>query len=671
MDTKITKENLQEFATKLHEKNKTVFAPKTIENTVEDLSDTIARIQAAVGSPLVASTAAEMTDTDKVYVYVGSETGYTAGNWYYYDGAAWQSGGVYNAVAIQTDDTLSIEGMAADSKAVGDKLNMITADIYNIQINKETGVYINPNNGNTLNYAGWEASDYIDISLCKNIMYYTGVSSQYNAFYDASKTYISGFTMTAGFLRNSPRTVAVPTGAKYVRISNTTAGFATTFFYPGSALVSLKRSNIFNGLVYGDDIRIKKGASNSLTVEFISASYVETTYYYGDYYYKSIPANTSITIPNKHYLIYNFDDGTLHDMDFSAILNVSNFTHLVMLLYNNNGLPVGIMNPYFKDDESLPAYYDSYLSTKITSVNSAKSGYGRNGFSFFFITDEHAKQNTMQAAKLLKELKASTAIDTIINGGDIITTENDKDSVYYQISKYIAYLESSGCDVYSAIGNHEFNNPSGSSTPEALAKTLSLAEVASVLYQNNNYDDCVFNLTNYVYYKDFNNIRVYFLPCNYASGVYRADVWDIMADMQTLPDDFHMMVVSHCIKEYGDDMSIEPVKTHVQGLLDAMDALKKHTTFIYQGRSFDYSNTTAIPVCMIGGHAHIDHSFTTTGGIPVIMTTCDTYNQECGGLDRTPHTTNEQAFDVVNIDYDAKTITMTRIGAGSDRDFIY
>jgi len=71
------------------------------------------------GAPLVAATAAAMTDHNRVYVYVGSETGYTAGNWYYWNGSAWASGGVYNAIALQTDKTLSVADAAADAAAVG------------------------------------------------------------------------------------------------------------------------------------------------------------------------------------------------------------------------------------------------------------------------------------------------------------------------------------------------------------------------------------------------------------------------------------------------------------------------------------------------------------------------------------------------------------------------
>lgn len=76
-----------------------------VGSTVYNLKDETARnsisaLQAAVGSPLVANTASNMTDTTKIYVYTGSETGYTTGHWYYYNGSAWTDGGVYNSQGI-------------------------------------------------------------------------------------------------------------------------------------------------------------------------------------------------------------------------------------------------------------------------------------------------------------------------------------------------------------------------------------------------------------------------------------------------------------------------------------------------------------------------------------------------------------------------------------------
>ena len=72
------------------------------------------------GAPIPVSTIAAMIDQTKVYLYTGSETGYTAGNWYYYNGTDWVSGGTYGGAV--TDTTLSISGAPADAKAVGDAL---------------------------------------------------------------------------------------------------------------------------------------------------------------------------------------------------------------------------------------------------------------------------------------------------------------------------------------------------------------------------------------------------------------------------------------------------------------------------------------------------------------------------------------------------------------------
>ena len=95
------------------------------QTTSESLSTSIATLQNQVGalangSPTPVATVAEMTDESAVYLYTGTETGYTAGNWYYYDDTAWTSGGTYGGAV--TDTTLSISGAAADSKTVGEAL---------------------------------------------------------------------------------------------------------------------------------------------------------------------------------------------------------------------------------------------------------------------------------------------------------------------------------------------------------------------------------------------------------------------------------------------------------------------------------------------------------------------------------------------------------------------
>lgn len=94
-----------------------------IEDGIGSNSEDIEALRGAYGTPLVASSAADMTDTNKIYVYVGNESGYTNGHWYYYNGTDWADGGAYNATALVTDTTLSVAGKAADAKATGDAVN--------------------------------------------------------------------------------------------------------------------------------------------------------------------------------------------------------------------------------------------------------------------------------------------------------------------------------------------------------------------------------------------------------------------------------------------------------------------------------------------------------------------------------------------------------------------
>ena len=84
----------------------------------------------ANGSPTPVATVAEMTDESAVYLYTGSETGYTAGNWYYYNGTAWTSGGVYGGVVTST--TFTEHGVPADDFAVGEALAGLNDSIASI-----------------------------------------------------------------------------------------------------------------------------------------------------------------------------------------------------------------------------------------------------------------------------------------------------------------------------------------------------------------------------------------------------------------------------------------------------------------------------------------------------------------------------------------------------------
>lgn len=76
-----------------------------------------------------ARTVSEMVDDTKIYVYVGSESGYNYGHWYYYDDTSeqWVDGGTYTSNVYEVDDTLTIMGRPADAKTVGDEFSVVRA----------------------------------------------------------------------------------------------------------------------------------------------------------------------------------------------------------------------------------------------------------------------------------------------------------------------------------------------------------------------------------------------------------------------------------------------------------------------------------------------------------------------------------------------------------------
>lgn len=67
----------------------------------QDLQDIIEGGVGGGGVPKVVDTIAKMTDQAQIYVYGGNESGYTAGDWYFYSSAvqSWVSGGVYCGVS--------------------------------------------------------------------------------------------------------------------------------------------------------------------------------------------------------------------------------------------------------------------------------------------------------------------------------------------------------------------------------------------------------------------------------------------------------------------------------------------------------------------------------------------------------------------------------------------
>ena len=173
------------------------------------------------GAPLTASTVAGMTMQNRVYVYTGNETGYTAGHWYYWNGSAWTDGGVYNSNTVQVDPTLTISGAAADAKVTGEKINTVI-DVLNISdifpVNK------NVNNEEVVFFDGIDlkTGDTVLAKLTNAIS-----TTVYLRIYDGEGTRITAQSINAGNTEKSYTVYSNYENAKITIYTNATGVNAT------------------------------------------------------------------------------------------------------------------------------------------------------------------------------------------------------------------------------------------------------------------------------------------------------------------------------------------------------------------------------------------------------------------------------------------------------------
>lgn len=175
------------------------------DNSINNLKNQINSL--ASGSPLVASSVSEMTDTSKVYVNT------TDGNWYYYNGSSWEIGGVYQAT----------EGYDEEIQ----KFNKYLDEYLGVKLNPgeiTMGKYINGKNGVLQGFSDttiFKASDFIRVQILKQI--YVKNTFHYGndglAFYNKNKQFISGYT-TRTSSSNRWVLLDVPKNTEYIRLSS-------------------------------------------------------------------------------------------------------------------------------------------------------------------------------------------------------------------------------------------------------------------------------------------------------------------------------------------------------------------------------------------------------------------------------------------------------------------
>lgn len=146
-----------EVNNKLDEQDEEISSFKTNVNSRVNEID-IKVDQATSGSPLVASSTSEMTETDRIYVNT------TDGNWYYYDGDSWEIGGVYQSTGISSSDPIIVN--------IDNQLEQIRTKVESKQLFNSKDVTKNKNLESTFNVSTPEdLTDSTGINV-SNIIYF-------------------------------------------------------------------------------------------------------------------------------------------------------------------------------------------------------------------------------------------------------------------------------------------------------------------------------------------------------------------------------------------------------------------------------------------------------------------------------------------------------------------
>lgn len=672
-----------------------------------------AALRAAVGSPLTASTVAAMTDHDKIYVYTGSETGYTAGNWYYWAGSGWTSGGVYNSTALETDKTLTVMNSAADAKVTGDNVRFVRSYI---DEHTETNYLVNePVFIAQADYLGSWYSVAYEYPIAKSRFLYISCDRvEYDGSHAPSnimrvERYNGSTRIAYGDISFSslPYLLELEGGTDkiIIRININMAAPVTNM------KATLYNYKVINGDVgidtikneyLGKDVLIPKGTytvttskstwtskkwdfcnvkhAKGVRVRRKSLTYDNTPLSTNGMNITFFATNSFATTTDNiiaYYYIHGIDD-------YDRIFEMPSNTKAIRVEVRTNAATALNTSVVVEDfevtlvgadgvedrltvldgDYKLPDYYfaDGYLTNKANAIKQLMYDAEGQYDSAIFITDIHWEDNALNSPALVRWLVNHTNIQKMFFGGDLYNgwaPDTTTDS-YSQLSKAFGRPK----DTYMCIGNHEFNHVGSGWSGGGLTE-------AKCWYLFNSMHDNIVpgdTARNYYYFdNDVQKIRYIFLSVytDAGEGEYQAallfeqdqqDWFDDVA-LGTMAAGWGAVVIAHCVYEINAVSSEIYQDSFTVPLTDIVDA---------------YDGPGEI-ICVIQGHSHRDRIVNTAGGTKVVITTCDkcrSYSVPGTSaidldVDRTRGTINEQAFDVFIFDRKNRRVSAVRIGAGA------
>lgn len=324
-------------------------------------------------------------------------------------------------------------------------------------------------------------------------------------------------------------------------------------------------------------------------------------------------------------------------------------------------------------DESVPDYYRSHMKSKLETISRNMEEVGIDGETFIWITDLHWSNNRRSSAALYKWLLDHSNINYAMCGGDLIG-EGLYDEQAKIMRDCITAFQHRNVYMPCVFGNHDSNWNNYQDQQQHPERKFSKAAQYALMQKQAE------NLVTYWtdpaagwnWYFDIPQTKTRMIGLDTGMGVGKeGDFSSFQAlhdQLMTTPDGYNIIMAAHLIAHYDSGTETWDFNATGAKIAAMMDALNARSTCTISGVTYDFTGARGVIRLMMIGHSHYDMSMTTPGGIRVIMTDSDNGPRSNSG-NYQAGTVNEQAFDVVTVNYTTGAIKTVRIGRGSDRSF--
>ena len=520
---------------------------------------------------------------------------------------------------------------------------------------------ISRDNGSVVTNADYSHSGYINISDFKELTTYATTVGNFNAFYDANKTFISAFTVRAG----DGLTLEIPDNAVYMRVSTVTTAYNATYIFGTISHSNATRisdlEDTVDGLLNGDsDVFFYPPSAGAGNVSREDGSIASSNYLHSDYidisqFPKLITSAESGSAFNGFYKADKTFIGPFSIVAGSDKIIEIPSEAMYMRVSAGNDTYASVMKfrtlEYVASD-ALPDYWFGNVADKCAAVKNHMNAIGKKGDTFMFVTDVHWYRNQQMSPKLIRYLLNHLNINLVALGGDLIT-EGTKNAEIEESLKCVKAFRFTDILTLIAFGNHDNN-----SNQTDASQRLDTNTIYSLFFKE--FENSVEFMTDtefsFYYDKPANKTRYIFLDMG-DDGVSKAfTAYEPFRDtLLSTPSGYKIVIVAHII-DYG---------TFTSSLGQMIDAYNARTTVTVNSVVCDFSSGAGTILLCLGGHRHFDAETATPGGVPITLTDCDAMLSQASS--QTAGTITEQCFDVVSVDYTNNIAYYERVGRGKGR----